>query len=440
MGQKQSTSKELQELRDRYVPKGPFNTTRYLAASAKGAAILDMDGRELIDFAGGIGVVNVGHCHPKVVAAIKDQAEKYIHTCFHIVMYEPYIKLAQKLCEIAPGDFEKMALFANSGAEAVENTVKIARSFTKRQGVIAFEGGFHGRTLLTMSLTSKVKPYKFGFGPFAPEVYRMPYAYCYRCPMGLSHPSCGVACADMLKDFFIGNTAAENVAALVVEPVLGEGGFVTPPSEYFAKLAAICRENGIVFVADEVQTGFGRTGKYFAMEHHNIAPDLTSVAKSLGGGMPISGVVGRREVMDAPQIGGTGGTYGGNPLACRAALAVLEVFEEDQLLAKAQRLGETLKSRFQAWKNEFEIIGEERGLGPMRALELVTDRETKIPATAQAKALGKFCVDRGLLLLTCGTHGNVIRTLMPLVITDEQLERGLAIMEEGLREISLGRL
>jgi 4-aminobutyrate aminotransferase/(S)-3-amino-2-methylpropionate transaminase len=440
VGQEHDNAHDLQKLRDRYVPKGPFNVTRSFAASAEGAVIRDVDGREFIDFAGGIGVVNVGHCHPKVVAAIKDQAEKFIHTCFHIVMYEPYVRLAQKLCELAPGDFDKMALFANSGAEAVENAVKIARSATKRQGVIAFENGFHGRTLLTMTLTSKVKPYKFGFGPFAPEVYRMPYAYCYRCPIGLDKATCGAACADLLKDFFIGQAAAENVAALIVEPVLGEGGFVTPPTQYFSKLAAICKENGIVFVADEVQTGFGRTGKIFAMEHHGLAPDLTCVAKSLGGGMPLSGVVGRREVMDAPQVGGTGGTFGGNPLSCRAALAVIEAFEEDKLLERAQRLGDTLQKRFSSWLKEYEILGEERGLGPMRALEFVSDRKTKAPATAQAKALAKFCVDRGLLLLSCGAHGNVIRTLMPLVITDDQLERGLAIMEEGLREISLGRL
>nr|WP_279343373.1 4-aminobutyrate--2-oxoglutarate transaminase [Fundidesulfovibrio terrae] len=427
-------------MRDRYVPKGPFNASRYIAAKAEGALITDIDGRELIDFAGGIGVVNVGHCHPKVVAALKDQAEKFIHTCFHIVMYEPYIKLAEKLCQLAPGGFDKMALFANSGAEAVENAVKIARSATGRQGVIVFDGGFHGRTLLTMTMTSKVKPYKFGFGPFAPEVYRMPYAYCYRCPMGRDRATCDAACADLLKDFFIGYTAAENVAALVVEPVLGEGGFVSPPARYFEKLRAICADNGIVFVADEVQTGFGRTGKYFAMEHHGIEADLTCVAKSLGGGMPISGVVGRREIMDAPQVGGTGGTYGGNPLSCRAALAVLEAFEEDQLLEKGRILGETLEKRFTEWMGKYEIIGEQRGLGPMRALELVTDREKKTPATTQAKALVKFCVDRGLLLLSCGTHGNVIRTLMPLVITGDQLERGLAIMEEGFRELSLGRL
>lgn len=439
MGQN-TDSAELLALRDRYVPKGPFNASRYVAAKAEGAMITTIDGRELIDFAGGIGVVNAGHCNPRVVAALKDQAEKFIHTCFHIVMYEPYIKLAQKLCELAPGDFEKMAFFANSGAEAVENTVKVARSFTGRQGVIVFDGGFHGRTLLTMTMTSKVKPYKFGFGPFAPEVYRMPYAYCYRCPMGLKRESCDAQCADLLKDFFIGHTAAENVAALVVEPVLGEGGFVSPPTRYFEKLKSICADNGIVFVADEVQTGFGRTGKYFAMQHHGVVPDLTSVAKSLGAGMPISGVVGRREIVDAPQIGGTGGTYGGNPLSCRAALAVLESFEQDGLLEKGKALGEKLEKRFIDWMGKYEIIGEQRGLGAMRALELVTDREKKTPATTQAKALVKFCVDRGLLLLSCGTHGNVIRTLMPLVITDEQLERGLAIMEEGFRELSKGRL
>ena len=440
MGQHTSSAEVLLALRDRYVPKGPFNASRYVAAEARGALIIDAQGRELIDFAGGIGVVNEGHCHPKVVEAIKAQADKFIHTCFHIVMYEPYIKLAQKLCELAPGDFEKMALFANSGAEAVENAVKIARSHTGRQGVIVFDGGFHGRTLLTMTMTSKVKPYKFGFGPFAPEIYRMPYAYCYRCPVGRKRETCDAQCADLLKDFFIGYTAAENVAALVAEPVLGEGGFVSPPARYFEKLKAICADNGIVYVADEVQTGFGRTAKYFAMEHHGVVPDITCVAKSMGAGMPISGVVGRREIMDAPQVGGTGGTYGGNPLSCSAALAVIEAFEEEKLLDKARALGETLEARFTEWTSRYEIIGEQRGLGPMRALELVTDRETKTPATAQAKALAKFCVDRGLLLLSCGTHGNVIRTLMPLVITDDQLQRGLAILEEGFQQLSDGRL
>jgi 4-aminobutyrate aminotransferase/(S)-3-amino-2-methylpropionate transaminase len=430
------TSGRLAELRSTFVPQGPFNVTPFFVEKARGAVIYDVEGRELIDFAGGIGVMNVGHCHPKVVAAIKDQAEKYTHTCFHIVMYEPYIGLAEKLCTITPGSFQKMALLANSGAEAVENAVKIARHYTGRQAVIAFETGFHGRTYLTMTLTSKVKPYKLGFGPFMPEVYRMPYAYCYRCAFGLKYPQCGVACADYLKDFFISHVAAESTAALIVEPITGEGGFVTPPLEYFPKLGKICRDNGIVFIADEIQTGMGRTGRMFAMEHWGVEPDLVTVAKSLAAGMPLSAVVGRKEMMNAPQVGGLGGTYGGNPICCRAALAVLDVFEEEKLLRKAESLGKKLRKRFDELQGRFEIIGEVRGKGPMLALELVKDRETKEPAATEAKALVKFCYERGLVILSCGNFGNVIRTLMPLVITDDQLERGLAIMEEGLDALS----
>lgn len=424
-------TKKLSELRTRVVPQGPFNVTPYFAERAEGAVVYDVDGKELIDFAGGIGVMNVGHSHPRVVEAIKDQAEKYTHTCFHIVMYEPYMKLAEKLCALTPGSFPKMAMFANSGAEAVENAVKIARYYTKRPSVIAFETGFHGRTLLTMTLTSKVKPYKFGFGPFAPEVYRAPYAYCYRCPFGLNYPICDVACADYLKDFFISHVAAENTAAIIVEPITGEGGFITPPPEYFPKLNKICRDNGIVFIADEVQTGMGRTGKMFAMEHWGVEPDLVTTAKSLAAGMPLSAVVGRKEMMDEPHVGGLGGTYGGNPVCCRAALAVLEVFEEENLLEKAVSLGERVKSRFEEWQKNFEIIGDVRGIGPMMGLELVKDRETKEPAAEEAKTLVRLCYEKGLIALSCGNFSNVIRTLMPLVITDEQLERGLAIMEEA---------
>lgn len=429
-------SESLGEQRSKFVPQGPVNITPFFAEKAVGAAVYDVDGKELIDFAGGIGVMNVGHSNPKVVAAIKAQAEKFTHTCFHILMYEPYGKLAEKLCALTPGDFSKMALFANSGAEAVENTVKIARHYTKRQGVIAFENGFHGRTYMTMTLTSKVKPYKFGFGPFMSDVYRMPYAYCYRCPFGLKYPACGASCADYLNDFFIGNAAAETTAALIVEPIQGEGGFVTPPPEYFPKLAKICKDNGIVFVADEIQTGIGRTGKMFAMEHWGVEADLVTVAKSLAGGMPLSAVVGRSEMMNSPQVGGLGGTYGGNPVSCAAALAVLEVFEEDKLLEKSRVLGEKLRKRFDGFKEKFEMVGDVRGLGPMLALELVRDRETKEPAATEAKALVKFCYEKGLVILSCGNYGNVIRTLMPLVITDEQLERGLAIMEEGLTALS----
>jgi len=429
-----ANNKYLRELRAKVIPQGQGSVTPYYVETAKGALIYDVEGREFIDFSGGIGVMNVGHSHPKVVEAIKDQAEKFTHTCFMVVPYGHLVELAEKLCSVTPGTFPKKALFINSGAEAVENAVKIARYYTKRSAVIAFENGFHGRTFLTMSLTSKVKPYKLGFGPFAPEVYRMPYAYCYRCPLGLSYPSCDVACADYLQEFFITHVAAESTAALVVEPITGEGGFITPPPEYFPKLTKICQEN--VFIADEIQTGMGRTGKMFALEHWNVEADLTIVAKSLAAGMPLSAVVGKTEIMDSPHVGGLGGTYGGNPVCCRAALAVLAIFEEEGLLRKAEVLGEKVRQRFDAWQQQFELIGEVRGLGPMLALELVKDRETKEPAADEAKGLVEFCHKRGLILLACGNFGNVIRTLMPLVIKDEQLERGLAIIEEGLTALS----
>ena len=431
-----STNNTLKELRDRYIPPGHGSITSSYVASAKGAIIRDVEGREFIDFASGIGVMNVGHSHPRVVAAIKDQAEKFTHTCFMVMPYEPTVKLAEKLCAATPGAFPKTALFITSGAEAVENAVKIARYYTKRPAIIAFENGYHGRTLLTMSLTSKVKPYKFGFGPFAPEVYRMPYAYCYRCSFGLKYPSCNVACADYLKQFFISHVAAEKTAAVIAEPITGEGGFITPPPEYFPKLIEICRDNEILFISDEIQTGIGRTGRMFAMEHWNVEPDLVTVAKSLAAGMPLSAVVGRKEVMEAVHPFGLGGTYGGNPVACRAGLAVMEIFEEENLLQAAEALGKKLRKRFDAFQKEYELIGEVRGIGPMLALELVKDRETKEPATDEAKALVKFCYDNGLIILSCGNYGNVIRTLMPLVITDDLLEKGLAILEEGLTSLS----
>ncbi|MBW2031262.1 MAG: 4-aminobutyrate--2-oxoglutarate transaminase [Deltaproteobacteria bacterium] len=426
----------LSELRTKVVAKGHASGTPCYVESGKGAVLTDVDGREFIDFAGGIAVMNVGHSHPKVVAAIKDQAEKLTHTCFMVTPYEPAVKLCEKLCQITPGDFPKAALLLNSGAEAVENAVKIARYYTKRTGIICFEHAFHGRTLLTMTLTSKVKPYKFGFGPFAPEVYRMPYAYCYRCPFNLEYPSCNIACADYLKEFFVSHSAPETTAAVIVEPVIGEGGFIVPPPEYFPKLAKICKDNGILFIADEIQSGTGRTGKMFAIEHWNVEPDLMTVAKSIAAGMPLSAVVGKQEVMNSVHPFGVGGTYGGNPVSCRAALAVVEIFEEEDMLGKAETLGKKLRKRFNSWKSQYEIIGEVRGLGAMMALELVKDRETKEPAAEEAKALTSFCFERGLVLLSCGTFGNVIRVLMPLVITDEQLEKGLGIMEEGLASLT----
>ncbi len=406
------------------------------AASGFGAAFTDVEGREYIDFAGGIAVMNVGHSHPRVVAAIKEQAERFTHTCFMVVPYEGAVRLGERLCALAPGDFPKKAFFANSGAEAVENAVKVARYYTKRQGIVAFDNAFHGRTLLTMAMTSKAKPYKFGFGPFAPEVYHMPYAYCYRCPFGLDYPKCGIYCAEYLKDEMFIRCPAETTAAVIAEPVQGEGGFITPPPEYFPKIAKICRDNGILFVSDEIQAGMCRTGeKIFAIEHWDVEPDLMTVAKSLGAGLPISALVGRAEIMDSIHAGGIGGTYGGNPVACAAANAVLDIIDEEGLPARSEALGKKLWSAFEDLEREYEVIGDVRGKGPMIALELVKDRETKEPDSASAAAVAAYAFEKGLILLTCGPYGNVIRCLMPLVITDEQLDKGLSIIDEAFASL-----
>jgi 4-aminobutyrate aminotransferase/(S)-3-amino-2-methylpropionate transaminase len=434
-----SHQSEYQALRSRHVPRGVSHSTPSFIREARGAIMVDYEGREFIDFGGGIGVLNVGHSHPKVVAAIQDQAERFIHTCFSVAMYESYIELAARLNALTPGDFHKMTLLLNNGAEAVENAVKIARYATGRPAIIALDGAFHGRTLLTMSLTSKVKPYKYKFGPFAPEIYHMPNANCYRCPFGLKHPSCDTACADHLEDFFVSHVAAEQTAAVIAEPIQGEGGFVTPPPEYFAKLQAICQKYGIVLIIDEVQSGMGRTGKMYAIEHWGIAPDLITTAKSLAGGLPLSAVTGRAELMDSVHAGGLGGTFSGNPIACRAALAVLDILVEEGLLAKAEALGVKARARLDALRQKFELIGEVRGKGPMLAMELVQDRERKTPAAEETRALVQLCHDRGLVLLNCGLYGNVIRTLMPLVITDEQLDRGFAILEASLETVSANR-
>ena len=431
-----ATNGALHESRNKVIAKGNVSGTGTYIAKARGARLTDVEGREYIDFGGGIAVMNVGHSHPRVVSAIQRQAERFTHTCFMVTPYESPVRLAEKLCAAVPGDFPKSAMFANSGAEAVENAVKIARYATQKPAVIAFENGFHGRTLLTMSLTSKVKPYKFGFGPFAPEIYRMPFAYCYRCPFRLSYPSCDVACADYLNEFLITHVVPENTAAVIVEPVQGEGGFIVPPPEYFARIKATCEANGILFIADEIQTGMGRTGTMFAMEHFGISPDITTVAKSLAAGMPLSAVVGRKEIMDSVHASGIGGTYGGNPVACEAALAVFDILASEDLLARAKALGEALKARLEGFQERFELVGDVRGLGPMMAMELVRDREKKTPAADEAKALTRFCHERGLVLLSCGIYGNVIRLLMPLVISDADLASGLEIIGEGLEAVS----
>ena len=414
-------NEQLSKLWAKFISDGVGSTTTNYIESARGALLRDVEGREFIDFAGGIGVMNIGHCHPKVVAAVQEQAAKLMHTCFMVNPYESAVKLAEKLCRIAPGDTPKKTVFLSSGAEAVENAVKIARYYTKRPAIVVFENGYHGRTLLTMTMTSKVKPYKFGFGPFAPEIYRMPFG--------------DVTGPEKLHDFFIKQVNPEAVAAVVAEPVQGEGGFIAPPPGYFQELAKICRDNGILFVADEIQSGMGRTGKMFAIEHWGVEPDLITVAKSLAAGMPLAAVVGKAEIMDAVHAWGLGGTYGGNPVACAAGLAVLEVFEEENMLAKSVALGEKLKARFEKWQQQFDIVGEIRGLGAMLGLELVKGKNRE-PAADEAKQLTSFCLAKGLMLLSCGSYGNIIRVLAPFVITDEQLEKGFGILEEGLAHIS----
>ncbi len=430
------TNEELKEARDQHVPRGPFNVTNLFAAKAKNAIITDVEGRDYIDFASGIGVMAVGHCHPKVVAVVQDQATKFSHTCFHVVMYEGYIELAKKMNAAAPGASQKKTMFANSGAEAIENAVKIARYSTGRDAVVAFEDAFHGRTLMTMTLTSKTMPYKKGFGPFAPEVYRLPYAYCYRCPLDLAYPACGVACADLLEDAFKNYVEAGSVAAVLAEPVLGEGGFVAPPKEYFPKIKAICEKHGILFIADEVQSGFGRTGKLFAIEHWGVEPDIMATAKALAAGYPLSAITGRADVMDAPHPGGLGGTYGGNPTACRAALAVFEIIEEENLLDRAVVVGDRVRSAFNRLAEDLEVIGDVRGPGAMVCMELVTDRAAKTPAPDLTKALVARAAEKGVIMISAGTHGNVIRALMPLTIELDTLERGLAIVAESLTEVT----
>jgi 4-aminobutyrate aminotransferase / (S)-3-amino-2-methylpropionate transaminase / 5-aminovalerate transaminase len=435
---KMKTNDALMKERNQHVPQGPFNTHPIFVQKAKGAMITDVEGREYIDFAGGIGVANIGHGDDEVLKAVQDQIQNYIHTCFHVVMYEPYIELAKRINAIAPGKFAKKTMFVNSGAEAVENAIKIARHATNRPATIAFEDAFHGRTLLAMSLTSKVKPYKFGFAPYAPEIYRMPYAYCYRCAFGLEYPSCELHCAYFLRDFFTTYVPGEQVASLIVEPILGEGGFVVPPKEYFKVLQKICQENGIVFIVDEVQSGFGRTAKMFAIEHFDVEPDLITMAKSMAGGFPLSAVTGKAEIMDHPQVGGLGGTFAGNPVSCRAGIAVLEQFEKKNLLARGKRIGDRVIKKFRELYEQYPVIGDVRGLGAMVGMELVVDRKTKEPATALTKQLVARCREKGLLMISAGTYSNIIRPLMPLVITDEQLEKGLSIIEESLSELQQG--
>jgi 4-aminobutyrate aminotransferase/(S)-3-amino-2-methylpropionate transaminase len=427
---------ELTELRSTAIPRGVSASAPVYIAKAQNAVITDVEGREYIDFAAGIGVMGVGHCHPRVVQAVKEQAELYSHTCFGLTGYESYLRLAGKLNQFAPGDFPKRTFFANSGAEAIENCVKIARYTTGRKSIIAFEDGFHGRTYMTLSLTSQVSPYKVGFGPYASDVYRIPFAYCYRCPLSLSYPACGCECAGLLQNAFDKHVNAEDVAALVVEPIQGEGGFIVPPPDYLGKIKKICEDHGILLIADEIQTGMGRTGKWFAMENWGVAPDLMATAKALGGGFPIAGVTGRQELMDAIHPGGVGTTFGGNPTACRAGLAVFDIIESEGLLARATVIGERIRERFLSLQKQYPVIGDVRGIGGMAAMEMVEDPDTKKPAGDFANAFRAKLYANGVVNIGAGTYHNVVRILVPLTIEDSTLSRGLDIVEQTFAEVS----
>lgn len=425
-------SQELLKMRDQHVARGISYVLPVFVDEAKGAIIKDVDGNEYLDFTTGIGVANFGHNHPAVVDAIKKQADQFLHTCFMVTMYEPYVRLAAGLNELTPGSFAKKTALFNSGAEAVENAVKLARRYTKKTAIVSLECAFHGRTLMTMTLTSKVKPYKYGFGPFAPDVYKIPAAYCYRCRFGLSYPSCDLQCARYLEQFFAVECTADNVAAVIAEPVQGEGGFIVPPPDYFKVLHEICRKNEVLLILDEIQSGFYRTGSPLASFHYGIEPDIITMAKSLAGGVPISAVTGRAEVMDAAGPGEIGGTYGGNPVGCAAALAVLEAAEKEKLAEQAEKTGRITAERLDQMAAKYSIIGEHRGLGAMRALELVKDRGTKAPDPDRAKAIIKRCHENGLIIITAGIFSNVIRLLMPVNIPVDQLNRGLDILEEAI--------
>jgi len=418
-------SQEILARHDRVVARPLAIYLPLVVESGSGATITDVDGNTFIDFTGGVGVLNVGHSHPRVVAAAQEQLERFSHTDYTIVPYEVYVRLAERLVELAPFSVPAKAAFFNAGTEAVENAVKFARLYTKRPAIIGFEGAFHGRTMMSMTLTSKTHPYKAGLGPFAPEVYRVPFASEYR------GPSTADALA-ALERAFSTVVAPEQVAAIVIEPVLGEGGFVPAPNEFLQGIRRICDEQGIVLVVDEVQTGFARTGKFFATEWYDIEPDLVTVAKSIAAGLPLSGVIGKAEIMDAPHDSAVGGTYVGNPVAQAAALAVLDVIEEEGLVERSAEIGDRIRSRMLAWQERHPQIGDVRGLGAMLALELVHDPSTKEPAPDLATRVAEEALERGLLLLKAGVYGNCIRVLVPLVITDAQLDEALGVWEEAL--------
>lgn len=422
------TNTALMARRKAAIPRGVGQSHEVFIAHGENAEVWDVEGKRYIDFAGGIAVLNTGHCNPTVIAAVKAQLDLYTHTCFQVLAYEPYVELAERINALAPGDFAKKTMFLSTGAEAVENAIKIARAYTKRAAVIAFTSGYHGRTLLTLGLTGKVAPYKTGFGPFPAEIFHAQF------PSTLHGVSVDESIAS-IESIFKNDVEASRVAAIIVEPVQGEGGFNVAPPEFLQRLRALCDQYGILLIADEIQTGAGRTGTWFAVEQSGVEPDLITLAKSMAGGFPLSAVVGRADVMDAPAPGGLGGTYAGSPMSCAAALAVLEVFKQDNLLERSCQLGVRLTTSLKKMATSNRCIADVRGLGAMVAIELCKGGDINQPDADMAKRLAAEATRRGLILLTCGTYGNVVRILVPLTASDAIVDEGLAIIAASLTAI-----
>jgi 4-aminobutyrate aminotransferase/(S)-3-amino-2-methylpropionate transaminase len=416
-------SQALAARRAKSVARGVPAITPIYVASAKGATLTDVDGNTYIDFSGGIGCNNAGHAQPTVINAIHRQSEAFLHTCFMVAGYEGYIALAEKLNALCPGNFDKRTFFVNTGAEAVENAVKIARSFTGKKSILCFDDAYHGRTYMAMALTAKEKPYKFGFGPFSEDVHRLPFANEYRTENATAISLAAVE--DCLKNH-------EDIAAIIFEPIQGEGGFIPAPKDFVTGLRKLCDQYNVLLIADEIQTGFGRTGALYAMEHYGVAADIVLSAKSLGSGMPLAALTGRAEVMDQPGPGAVGGTYGGNPVSCAAALATVELFADGNLFKRSDEIGARFVTRAQQWQKKFDCIGDIRGLGGMQAIELVLDRNAKTPAADLTKEIQRRAYENGLILVTAGTLGNVIRILVPLVATDAELDEGFAVLESAI--------
>ncbi|MDA0747047.1 MAG: 4-aminobutyrate--2-oxoglutarate transaminase [bacterium] len=428
-------SRKLLARREAATPSGLARSTDVVIERAEGALVHDVDGNTLIDLVGGIGMLNAGHCPPKVVQAVKDQAEKYLHACALVATYEPYVALAERLNELTPGTFPKKTLLGNSGAEAVENAVKLARVYTGRAAIVVFEGAYHGRTLLTLSLTSKYGLFKKGFGPFAPEIYRLPAPYPYHRPSSMDESQYTDFCIRQFENAFITQVDPSAVAAVLIEPIQGEAGFIAMPHPFLEKIRSFCDTHGIVFIADEIQSGFARTGRLFAIEHSNVVPDLITTAKSLGSGLPISAVTGRAEILDAAHPGGLGGTFSGSPVACAAALETLKQVSSPDFLAQAESLGERIAHTLDRWKDQYPLIGDTRGLGAMRIVEFVLDRAKKTPAPEQTLQILRQAVSQGLLLIRAGLYSNCIRLLPPLTIPNEQLDEGLGVLEAAVEYI-----